>query len=285
MTFRKFALLAASVLAAAAAACSAKPAAPPGQSNAPQFPVALRGCWEMREPPGDEFPDGLSDTLVIHADRIILEGKGMPRRVGTIEKFERLTAKGIEALVSAREDGELTTLATALELDPDGAQPGTLRLREGDAGSYDYTRCRAEKAAAAERYSLVIAATARQDDPRPAPCGPNRECGDFLYRAEFHGARVIAGADLPRSFEARFKLHTPFISSYTIALIVERQKDGSLLVRRQAGFNGRTGIACFNAPDEWPVEWQPEQVLPLRYDHGDLCVFDKGQIDPNAPKD
>jgi hypothetical protein len=64
---------------------------------------------------------------------------------------------------------------------------------------------------------------------------------------------------------------------------VERQKDGSLLVRREAGFNGRTGVACFNEPDEWPVDWKPD-VPALHYDHGDLCVTDKGQIDPNAPK-
>lgn len=281
----KFALVAASVLAGAAVACSAEPAPPAAKATAPQFPAALRGCWKQREPPSDEFPDGLSSTLVVHADRIVLEAKGVPRRVGTIEKLERLTAKGIDALVSAREDGQLVTLATALELDPEGARPGTLVLREGDAGSYDYTRCGAAKAAATQRYSLVIATTARQDDPRPAPCGPTGRCNDFLYRSEWHDSRVLAGADLPKAFDARLTLHTPYISTYRLALIVERQKDGSLLVRRTAGFNDRTGVACFYREDEWPVDWKPEQVVPLRYDHDDLCVFDKAEIDPNAPKD
>ena len=285
MIFRKFALVAAAVLGGSGAACSAEPSPPAAKPAAPQFPAALRGCWEEREPPSDEFPDGLSSTLVVHADRIVLESKGVPRRVGTIETFKRLTQKGIEALISAREDGRLVTLATALELDPEGSPPGTLLLREGDAGSYDYTRCGAAKAAATQRYSLVIATTARQDDPRPAPCGPTGRCNDFLYRAEWHDSRVVAGADLPQAFDARLTLHTPYISTYRLALIVERQKDGALLVRRTAGFNGRTGVACFYRDDEWPVAWQPEQVVPLRYEHGDLCVFDERQIDPTAPKD
>jgi hypothetical protein len=101
--------------------------------------------------------------------------------------------------------------------------------------------------------------------------------------SEFRGARVIAGAELPRDFEARLKLHTPYISKYVLALIVERQQDGTLLVRRQAGFNGRTGVACFNAPDEHPVDWKPN-VPAVRYDKGELCLFEMGQIDPKAPK-
>ena len=245
----------------------------------------MRGCWEQRESPSEEFPAGLHDTLVVHSDRIILEGNGEPRRVGTIEKLDRVTPNGIEARISALEDGHPITLATALELDPEGAPAGTLRRREGDAGSYDYTRCSAKKADQQDRYSVVIATTAHQDDPKPAPCGPTGRCDDSLYRAEWRNSRVIAGADLPKAFDARLTLHTPFISTYRLALIVERQKDGSLLVRRTAGFDGRTGIACFNAPDEWPVDWKPEQVIPLRYEHGDLCVFDKAEIDPNAPKD
>jgi hypothetical protein len=205
------------------------------------------------------------------------------RRVGTIEQVQRVTPKLIEGRISAHENGQRTTMATTLELDPEGARPGTLLVREGDAGSYDYKRC-STVAAASQRFSLVIAESGKQDDPKPAPCGPRGSCGDFLYRADFHDARVIAGSELPTKFDARLTLHTPYISSYVLALIVEQQKDGSLLVRRQAGFNGRTGIACFNEPDEWPVDWQPEQVPAIRYDRGHLCVFEPGQMDPNAPK-
>ena len=221
--------------------------------------------------------------MTVSADQIIVDARGVDRKVGTIEQVQRVTRKLIEGRISARENGRWSTMATTLELDPQGSPPGTLLLREGDAGSYDYTRCGAS-AAASLLYSLVIAQTGRQDDPKPAPCGPRGSCGDFLYRAEFHDARVIAGAELPAKFDARLTLHTPLISSYVLALIVERQKDGSLLVRRQAGFNGRTGLACFNASNEWPVDWQPEQVTAIRYDRGDLCVFDPTQIDPNAPK-
>lgn len=130
--------------------------------------------------------------------------------------------------------------------------------------------------------SLVIATSGTQSDPRPAPCGADGLCGDFHYRSTFSGARTLAGPSLPRSFEARLKLHTPYISRYALALIVERMADGSLLVRRQAGFNRRNGIACFNEPSEHKVDWLP--VAPgVRTEHGDLCVEDKTQIDPNAP--
>lgn len=132
--------------------------------------------------------------------------------------------------------------------------------------------------------SLVIATSGTQDDPRPAPCGPDGSAGDFHYRSTFSAARTLAGQALGPDFEARLKLHTPYISRYRLALIVERQSDGSLLVRRQSGFNGRNGIACFDAPDEWPVEWLPE-APEIRYQGNSLCVFDAAEIDPNAPKD
>jgi hypothetical protein len=132
--------------------------------------------------------------------------------------------------------------------------------------------------------SLVIATSGVQDDPRPASCGPDGTGGDFHYRSTFAGARTIAGAPLGQAFEARLKLHSPYLSKYRVALIVERQADGTLLVRRQAGFNGRTGIACFDAIDEWPAEWQP-QAPEIRQQGKSLCVFDAAEIDPNAPKD
>ncbi|HEY0116149.1 MAG TPA: hypothetical protein VGB54_10540 [Allosphingosinicella sp.] len=131
--------------------------------------------------------------------------------------------------------------------------------------------------------SLAVAETDRQDDPRPAPCGPDGSCGDSLFRARFTGGKVIAGAPLPPAFEARLRLHTPLITRSTLALIVERQSDGSLLVLRRAGFNGRTGIACFREPDEAPVAWRPEG-RDVRIEGNSLCVFDAAQIDPDAPR-
>jgi hypothetical protein len=270
-------------LALVAAACSAEPHAPAPPK--PQIPAALHGCWQLRQAPDEEYPDGLSEVMMVEADRITIDAKGVNRQVGTTEQVQRLTATSIEGRISGRDEHGPYTMATTLELDPEGAPAGTLLLREGDAGSYDFTRCSPALAEAQKRFSLVIAETARQDDPRPAPCGPTGRCNDFLYRAEWHDARVIAGAELPKTFDARLTLHTPYISTYTLALIVERLDDGTLLVRRTAGFNGRTGVACFYRDDEWPVDWKPEQVAGVRYERGDLCYFDNGQIDPNAPKD
>ena len=265
-----------------AAACSAKPT---GQAQAPkpQIPSALRGCWEIHDPPDEEFPDGMNEILVVADDHIVTESPGVGRRVGAIERVDTIGPRLFDGLISAREENGLVTLATALELDPEGAEPATLLLREGDAGSYQFRRC-GPATLAAQRFSLVIAETSRQDDPKPAPCGPTGRCDDFLYRGEWHNAKVLAGAPLPKSFAARLVLHTPFISPYRLALIVERLKDGSVLARRVSGFNGRNGMACFDADDEWPVDWKP-QVPGVSYQRGDLCVFDKSEIDPNAPKD
>ena len=132
--------------------------------------------------------------------------------------------------------------------------------------------------------SLVIATSGTQDDPRPAPCGPNGDCDDSLYRSTFFHVRTLAGSPLPRSFEARLRLHTPYISRYTLALIVERQTDGTLLVVRQAGFNGRNGMACFTNPNEREVDWRPS-AAGVRWQGKSLCLFDAGQVDPNAPRD
>lgn len=128
--------------------------------------------------------------------------------------------------------------------------------------------------------SLVIATTERQDDPRPISC---RGCGDSHFRARFDGGKSIAGEPLPPSFDARLRLHTPLITKTTLALILRREADGSLLVLRRAGFNGRNGFACFSEPDEEEVNWRPE-APGTRVQRGILCVFDALQIDPNAPR-
>ena len=130
--------------------------------------------------------------------------------------------------------------------------------------------------------SLVVATTLVQDDPRPAPCGP-RDCGDRNFRSTFSAAQTIAGAPLPEAFEARMPMHSPYNMRYRLAFIVERLDDGSLMVRRKAGFNGRNGIGCFDSFDEWPVDWTP-QAPEIRWQGKSLCVFQASEIDPNAPK-
>jgi hypothetical protein len=130
--------------------------------------------------------------------------------------------------------------------------------------------------------SLVVAETERQYGPRPVPCDAGG-CGDSYYRAWFDPARAIAGVPLPSSFEAQLRLHTPFISRTTLALIVARQPDGALRVLRRAGFNGRTGVACFREPGEPSVDWKP-QGPQIRSAGDTLCVFDPTQIEPSAPR-
>ena len=152
----------------------------------------------------------------------------------------------------------------------------------------DVVHCAADQrvappAAAPDSLSLVIATSGIQDDPRPAPCDPDGTGGDFHFRSTFSKAQTLAGAVLEPNFEAGLKLRSPYISRYRLALIIERLNDGSLLVRRAAGFNGRNGIACFDRSDEWPVDWRPE-AKAVRWQGRTLCVFDPAEIDPNAPK-
>ncbi len=132
--------------------------------------------------------------------------------------------------------------------------------------------------------SLVVATSGTQDDPQAAPCGPDGDCNDFHYRSDFSAARTLYGAPLPEKFEARLKLYSPYITRYRLALIIERLDDGSLIVRRQTGFNGRNGIGCFDSRNEWPVDWLPE-APEVRREGKLLCVFQASEIDPNAPKD
>jgi hypothetical protein len=84
--------------------------------------------------------------MIIEAQRVVVETNGVPRRVGTIEKVEETKPRVIKGRISAKEGPQLITLATALQLDPEGAPRGTLMLQEGDAGSYQYRRCGAAEA-------------------------------------------------------------------------------------------------------------------------------------------
>lgn len=264
-----------------AAACQAQPVpAPEPKPEARSIPAALRGCWHLDQPRDEEF-EAYSERLTISADKVITQSSGVGRRVGTVDLVERLTDRLIEGRITAYENGLPVTIATTLELQPrEGGD--TLLRREGDAGSAVYDRCTPAQEAEA-RYSLVVATTGQHRDPVPAPCGPDGSCGDSLFMVAFRDAKVVAGGELPAAFEARLKAHSPFISDTTLALIVERQADGSLLVRRRAGFNGRTGIACFIERDEMPVDWRPD-VPKVNLESGALCLSDPRQIDPNAPK-
>ena len=119
--------------------------------------------------------------------------------------------------------------------------------------------------------SLVVARTVEQSDPRPL-C-PQRNCTS-LYRGTFSDTKTIAGMPLPRDFAARIEMGSPFISHYTLALIVERRPDGELLIRAQRGYDTRTHQACFDPAEIKRLGWRPsaESVVSTG---NQLCVTDR----------
>src|SRR5688572_16689307 len=109
----------------------------------PAIPAALHGCWisdEPDDPGGPGYPDG--GRVVIAARSFVRTSEGVPRRVATAEYVTRVTPTLIKGLFSAPENGGRATIATSLEIGDGVDRPaGQLILREGDAGSYFYSRC------------------------------------------------------------------------------------------------------------------------------------------------
>ena len=116
--------------------------------------------------------------------------------------------------------------------------------------------------------SLVVADAIEQTDPRPL-CGEPRCTSMFLGR--FENGRVLSGAELPNSFDARLEMGSPFISRYRLVLIVEQRPGDGAVVHAVAGFNTRTGIACFDRVDTDRVDWIPSGA-GITVNRGALCV-------------
>ena len=95
----------------------------------PAIPVALRGCWTLDD---SDFPD-VREQLVVTDSGLTRNG-----RIGRPEFIDSVSPRYVGGRFSAEENGNLTTLATALELRDD---EGWLILREGDAGSFFFRRC------------------------------------------------------------------------------------------------------------------------------------------------
>ena len=91
----------------------------------PDIPAPLRGCWvtEYENSPGER-------RLIVTATTLTKDG-----REARADYVNRIGETWIDGRF-AGDEGE--TIATMLELNDDG----TMILREGDAGSYDYNRCR-----------------------------------------------------------------------------------------------------------------------------------------------
>lgn len=106
----------------------------------------------------------------------------------------------------------------------------------------------------AANLSLVIADTVEQVDPQPLCAQAN--CTS-LFLGTFRHGHVLAGQAMPAMFAARLEMGSPFLSRYRLALIVEQRPDAEPLVRAQAGFNVRTGVACFEPADVRSLGWTP----------------------------
>jgi hypothetical protein len=100
--------------------------------------------------------------------------------------------------------------------------------------------------------SIVVAQTVDQTDPQSI-C-PQAYCTS-LFLATFKTVRTIAGPELPAEFAARMEMGSPYIARYTIAMIVERLPNGSLIVRASRGFHWQTHEACLDLVEAKAVGW------------------------------
>jgi hypothetical protein len=119
-----------------------EPAPEPRIVPIPPIPAALRGCWET-EGPADPDEPGSPHRMIVTVSTIELIYEGSPRQVATAEYVREVTGTSIDGLFAARDNGNLATVATSLELgDGRDWSVDTLRRAEGDAGSDYYSRCK-----------------------------------------------------------------------------------------------------------------------------------------------
>jgi hypothetical protein len=118
-------------------------------------------------------------------------------------------------------------------------------------------------------YSIVVARAVSQSDPKPIACGATNCTSWFLGR--FDRAETLAGAPLPAEFLARLEMGSPFISQYTLALLVERLSDGSNRIRAAQGHDSRTGLACFDVGDTEKLMPEPSGKRLIRKGRA-ICV-------------
>ena len=127
---------------------------------------------------------------------------------------------------------------------------------------------RVHAAVAPDSLTLVVADAIEQTDPQPLCAAP--DCTS-MFLGRFENARVLAGADLPQVFTARLEMGSPYISRYRLALIVEQRPGNEAIVHDVAGFNSRTGIACFEHMDTTRLGWTPTGT-GITTERGNICV-------------
>jgi hypothetical protein len=120
----------------------------------------------------------------------------------------------------------------------------------------------------AGRLSLVLATTVSETDPQALCDRPN--CTS-LFLGRYRDARTLAGPGIEAEFSARVEMGSPWNRPYTLALIVEDRPGQERLVRAMAGFNQRTGQACFERRETETLDWAPEGP-GLTNANGVICV-------------
>jgi hypothetical protein len=105
------------------------------------------------------------------------------------------------------------------------------------------------------RLSLVIADTVSETDPQPLCDRP--DC-TAMFLGRYRNATILAGPPLAAAFAARVEMGSPWNRPTRLAMIVEQRDGREMLVRAMAGFNLRTGEACFEAHDTDGLGWHPE---------------------------
>lgn len=123
-------------------------------------------------------------------------------------------------------------------------------------------------AADAGRLSVVIATTISETDPQPLCDRP--DCTS-LFLGRYRDARTLAGPPVDEEFSARVEMGSPWNRSYRLVLIVEERPGQERLVRAMAGFNQRTGQACFERREIAALDWTPEGA-GLSRTNGALCA-------------
>lgn len=122
------------------------------------------------------------------------------------------------------------------------------------------------------RLSLVVATTVSETDPRPLCDRPN--CTS-LFLGRYSDGRTLAGPALDPAFSARVEMGSPWNQPYRLALIIEERPGDERLVRTMAGFNNRTGQACFDRDELAALNWTP-QGTGVSETGGRLCVTEPG---------
>lgn len=118
------------------------------------------------------------------------------------------------------------------------------------------------------RLSLVVATTVSETDPLPLCDRP--DCTS-LFLGRYRDGRTLAGPVVEPEFNARVEMGSPWNTPYRLALIVEDRPGQARLVRAMAGFNQRTGQACFDTRETRTLNWAPEGS-GLTNANGLICV-------------